>query len=257
MKRINIMMLIALCMASCQVSDPSPKTVQWTDLRDYSITKMGECVVMPAEVLETAIGLDRYLNAADEEKLADTEFYGMISDYGDGTYGVRRKSKNVSFVVATGGKSIWDNDAQWQFANIYYYNHYSGVDAYVEYHFNLTEGPVLIKEAQKDSTWTFNVEDRVTSHIRLMPSDSLYCFRVVASCKEDARNGMSSVASTTSEGLIVREVWEGSGTAYPYKLNSFSGKFIMEISRDNERKDYCIVNFRPGFTPAYTTSRDE
>ena len=114
MKRIYIMMLIALCMVSCQVSDPSPKTVQWSDLRDYSIVKMGECVVMPAEVLETAICLDRYLNATDEEKLADTEFYGMISDYGDGTYGVRRKSKNVSFVVATGGKSIWDNDAQWQ-----------------------------------------------------------------------------------------------------------------------------------------------
>ena len=68
---------------------------------------------------------------------------------------------------------------------------------------------------------------------------------------------MSSVASTTSEGIIMRKVWEGAGTSYPYKKNSFNGKFITEISRDNEQVDYCIINFRPGFTPAYTTSRDE
>lgn len=257
MRKTYIMMLAALCTISCQVSDPSPKILKWNNLRDYSIMKMGECVVLPAEVVETAIGLDRYLRASNEDKIADTEFYGMVSDYGDGTYGVRSKVKNISFIVATEGKSIWDNDAQWQFANISYYDHYSGADTYVEYHFNLQEGPTLNMEPRQDSTWTFKVEDKVTSHVRMMKSDSLYCWRVVASCKEEAKNGMSSVASTTSEGIIMRKVWEGSGTSYPYKKNAFNGKFITEISRDNEQVDYCIINFRPGFTPAYTTSRDE
>ena len=154
------------------------------------------------------------------------------------------------------GKSIWDDDAQWQFAYINYYDYYSGTDTYVEYQFNLPEGPTLIKEAQKDSTWTFSIEDRLTSEIRLMPSDSLKCWHVVASCNETAKNGMTSVASTTSEGMILRKVWEGVGTSYPYKKNSFSGKFITEISKENEQVDYCTMNFRPGFTPSYTTSRD-
>ena len=105
----------------------------------------------------------------------------MISDYGDGTYGVRCKTKNISFIVATEGKSIWDNDACWQFANINYYDYYSGMDTYVEYQFNLSEGPALVKEAQMDSTWTFKVEDRLTSHIRMMQTDSLYSWSVVAS----------------------------------------------------------------------------
>lgn len=256
MRKIYIMMLTALCAVSCQVSDPSPKIVDWSNLRNYSIMKMGECAVMPADVLEMAIGLDRYLNATDEEKLADTEFYGMISDYGEGTYGVRSRIKNISFTVATEGKSIWDYDTQWQFANINYYNFYSGPDTYVDYSFSLPEGPTLTKVARNDSTWTFNVEDKITSHIRLMPTDSLYCWRVVASCREESKNGMNSVASTTSEGLIIREVWEGTGTLYPYKTKSFNGKFITEISRENEQVDFCILNFRPGFTPAYTTSRD-
>ena len=257
MKKIYIIILLALCAISCQVSDPSSRIVNWRNIRDYSLLKMGECVVMPAEVLETAIELDRYLNATDEEKLADKEFYGMISDYGEGTYGVRSKTKNISFTVATEGKSIWDDDAQWQFARIDYYDHYSGSDTYVDYYFNLPEGPTLIKDAQQDSTWIFTVEDKLTSHIRLMPSDSLKSWRVVASCRETAKNGMSSVASTTSEGIITRKVWEGAGTSYPYKINTFSGKFITEISKENEQVDYCIMNFRPGFTPAYTTSRDE
>ena len=256
MKNIYTIALLALCFTSCQVSDPSPKIVDWRNIRDYSLLKMGECVVMPAEVLETAIGLDRYLNATDEEKLADTEFYGMISDYGEGTYGVSSKAKSIAFIVATEGKSIWDDDAQWQFAYINYYDYYSGTDTYVEYQFNLPEGPTLIKEAQKDSTWTFSIEDRLTSEIRLMPSDSLKCWHVVASCNETAKNGMTSVASTTSEGMILRKVWEGVGTSYPYKKNSFSGKFITEISKENEQVDYCTMNFRPGFTPSYTTSRD-
>lgn len=256
MKKIYTLILLAICTVSCQVSDPSPKTLKWGDLRDYSLTKMGECIVMPAEVLEMAIGLDRYLNATNEEKLADTEFYGMVTDFGDGTYGVRGKNRNISFIVATEDKSIWDDDVQWQFANISYYDYYSGTDTYVDYHFSLPEGPTLIKEARKDSTWTFEAEDRIISHIRLMPSDSLYNWKVVASCRESAKNGMSSVSSTTSEGIIMREIWEGIGTSYPYKKNSFSGKFITEISEGNDQIDYCIINFRPGFTPGITTSRD-
>lgn len=256
MKKIYIILFFALCVISCQVSDPSPKIVDRHNLRDYSIMKIGECIVMPSEVVETAIGLDRYLKASNEDKLADTEFYGMISDYGDGTYSVRNNTRNISFIVATEGKSIWDDDAQWQFANIYYYDHYSDTDTFVEYRLNLPEGPTLTKEPQQDSTWTFKVEDKITSHVRLMPSDSLYSWRVVASCKENTKSGVSSVASTTSEGIIVREVWEGTGTTYPYKKNVFNGKFITEISRDKEQVDYCIINFRPGFIPAYTTSRD-
>ena len=152
MRKIYTVMLVVLCAISCQVSNPSPKILKWSDLRDYSIRKMGECIVMPTEVMETAIGLDRYLNASNEEKLNDTEFYGMVSDYGNGTYGVKSRSKNISFVVATEGKSIWNNDAQWQFANISYYDHYSGADTYVEYNFNLQEGPTPNMEPRQDST---------------------------------------------------------------------------------------------------------
>ena len=41
MKKIYTIIVLALCVVSCKVSDPSPKTVQWRDLRDYSINKMG------------------------------------------------------------------------------------------------------------------------------------------------------------------------------------------------------------------------
>lgn len=50
--------------------------------------------------------IDPYFNYVSLEKFADTEFYGMISDYGEGTYGVRRRTKDISFIVATEGKSI-------------------------------------------------------------------------------------------------------------------------------------------------------
>ena len=256
MKKTYILMLIAVCTASCQVSDPYPKIVEWDDLRDYTFAKMGECVVMPSEVLETAIGLDAYLKASNEEKVADKEFYGMVTDYGNNTYGIRGNVKNLYLTVDTKGKSIWDQDAAWEFAQISFYGTYSEIDAYLDFSCNLEEGATIVKENASDSLWTFSYKDRILSHLWLMPSDSLYCWRVVASCREDAKNGMSSVSSTDSQGITIRERWEGANSSYPYKMNSYSGKFMTEICRNNEAVDYCTANFRPGFTTGITTSRD-
>ena len=255
MKKTYILMLIALCAGSCQVSDPSPKVVEWDDLRDYTFAKMGECVVMPSEVMETAIGLDAYLKASNEEKVADKEFYGMITDYGNNTYGIRSNVKNIYLTVDTKGKSIWDADAAWEFADISYYEAYSEVDVYMDFSCELSEGATIVKEQAEDSLWTFSYKDRILSHLWLQPSDSLYCWRVVASCREDADNGMSSVSSTDSQGITTQERWEGSETLYPYKTNSFSGKFMTEISRDDGVVDWCTVNLRPGFTTGVSTSR--
>lgn len=57
-----------------------------------------------------------------------------------------------------------------------------------------------------------------------------------------------SVSATASEGITVREIWEGAGSIYPGKINTFTGKFTTEIFRDNEMVDYCKANFRAGFT---------
>lgn len=257
MKKIYMLMIVALFAGSCQVSDPSPKVVDRDDLRDYSFAKMGECVAMPSEVLETAIGFDAYLRASNEDKMADKEYYGMISDYGNNTYGIRSSVRNISLTVDTKGKSIWDADAAWEFAAISFYDSYSGTDTYIDLSCELSEGATLVKEDAEDSLWTFSYKDRISSHVRLLPADSLYCWRVVASCREESENGMSSVSSTDSQGITIMERWEGAGTLYPYKTNSFSGKFMTEISRNNEVTDWCTANFRPGFTTGVTTSRDQ
>ena len=255
MKKTYILMLIALCAGSCQVSDPSPKVVEWDDLRDYSILKMGECVTMPTEVLETAIELDAYLMASDEEKMTDA-LYGMVSYYGENTYGIRGNG-NTYFTVDTKGESIWEPGARWVFAEINCYEIYSETDVYVDCQYNLNVGGILIKDESKDSTWRFIYSDRVNSEIKMMESDSLYCWHVTGTCREDSENGMSSVSATASEGMKVFERIEGAGTSYPYKANSYSGSFATEIFRQNDKTDFCHLDFRPGFSTGVTTSRSE
>lgn len=258
MKKIYITAVLAFCAISCQVTSPSSKVVRWSDLRNYSLLKMGECVSMPVEIMETAIDLEAYLLATNEEKMSNKDFYGMVTDYGNGTYGVSRRNSNLSFIVDTKGKSIWEAGAAWEFASISFYNLFTEMDVFVENMIDMPEGTLLVKDPSKDSTWTFTAKDKIESVLTLMPSDSLYYWNVKGSCLETSqKNGTNSVSATESAGMTVRKVWKGSDTIYPTLVNSYSGTFATDIYKGNEIIDFCRANFRPGFTSTFTTSRSE
>lgn len=257
MKKIYIISIMALTLASCQVSNPYSKVTTSTSLIEYSLGRMTECVIMPAEILETAIGLDAYLKSSDEEKTMNRIYYGVVSDYGNNTYGVYtsdNRELHLSFIVDTKGKSIWEDDVEWEFASISGDGGYYDQNIYVNLFLDFGEGPTLTK-AKGDSTWTFTVQNKLKSDMKLLNSDSLYHWNIVAFCTDEGENDMTSYSSTGNDGINIVEHWEGVGSTYPYRTNSYGGTFNTDIYKANEKVDFSTSTFRPGFETRFVTSR--
>lgn len=254
MKKIYAYIALAIATASCMVSNPSNMVVGEYELVSYTSIQMGRCVVMPAELVETMIGFEAYLNKSDEEKLLDAEFYGNVSYLGEETYSIKSSTKALYCIVDTDGKSILENGTEWEFGSISFYDNY--VDENLSAYFQdiITEGGKLKAVNVEEGIWAFNVEN-AESIICKVPSDSLQGWNVKGSCCEFAENGTRSVSTTGEDGITYRKVMVDQNSVYPYKRASYSGTFTTEIYKGNEKVDWCMFAFRPGFNSTVTCSR--
>lgn len=254
MRKIYLAAMIMTALVSCQITNPYSREVTANDLLDYSNAQMGRCVTLPAELMDVLTGLEDYLNKSDEEKIYDRKYYGMVSDYGSGVYGLSRRVNGLNCIVDTKGTSLWEEGAEWEFSGIGYYGDYADNKIYIHHDINFAEVAVLKMENPSDSIWTFHA-DNVTSRIKMMVSDSLKVWNVEGYCKNTGEGEYHSVSTTGEGGMTVRKVWRDAGSAYPYQEISYSGSFATDIYKGDRKADFCTVTFRPGFSSSYSTSR--
>jgi hypothetical protein len=254
MKKIYAYMMTILALASCQVTNPSSKVVEANDLMNYNHGEMGRCVTCPAELLDVLIGFEEYMHKSDEDKMYDQKYYGRITDYGSDTYGISAQVSGLNCTVNTGGKSIWEEGAEWEFSIISYYGHYKDPMFYINHEVYFDKGGVLKMENPSDSVWTFHA-DGMESRIRMIKSDSTMVWNVEGHIKETGENGLSSVSTTGANGMSVKKVWIDLGTTYPRQEISYSGSFSTDFYKNDEKIDFCTITFRPGFTLSCTASR--
>ena len=254
MKKIYAYMMTILALASCQVTNPYSKVVDANDLMIYNHGELGRCVTCPAELLDVLIGFEEYLNKSDEDKMYDQKYYGRITDYGSDTYGISAQISGLNCTVDTGGKSIWEEGAEWEFSVISYYGHYNDSQLYINHDVYFDKGGVLKMENPADSVWTFHA-DNVESRVKMIMTDSTRVWKVEGHCRVNGENGLSSVSATGAEGMSVRKVWVDLGTTYPRQEISYSGSFSTDLFKGDEKIDFCTMTFRPGFAASCTTSR--
>ena len=254
MKKIYAYIALAIVSTGCLVNNPYEQVVDQSDLINYTSIQLGRCATMPAELIETMVDFEKYLNKSDEEKLLDAEFYGNVSFFGDDTYGVKSATKSLYCIVDTGGKSIHEDGAEWEFASISFYGNYTDESISAYFQDIIIDGGKLKTVDSKAGIWTFNAEG-IESKITKVPSDSLQAWNIVGSCIEKAENGMRSTSTTGEDGITYRKVMMDQNTVYPYIRASYSGTFTTEIYKGNEKVDWCRFAFRPGFNSTVTCSR--
>ena len=256
MKKIYAYIALAIVSTGCLVNNPYERVVGQSDLVNYTSTQLGRCATMPAELIETMVDFEKYLNKSDEEKLLDAEFYGNVSFFGDDTYGVKSATKSLYCIVDTGGKSIHEDGAEWEFASISFYGNYTDESISSYFQDIIIEGGKLKTVDSKTGIWTFNAEN-IESKITKVPGDSLQAWNIIGSCTEHAGNGIRSTSTTGEDGITYRKVMMDRNTVYPYIRASYSGTFTTEIFKENEKTDWCRFAFRPGFNSTVTSSREE
>lgn len=254
MKKIYAYIALAIASTGCLVNNPYEKVVDHSDLINYTSIQLGRCATMPAELIETMVDFEKYLNKSDEEKLLDAEFYGNVSFFGDDTYGVKSGTKSLYCIVDTGGKSIHEDGAEWEFSSISFYGNYTDESITSYFQDIIIEGGKLKTVDSKAGIWTFNAEN-IESKIIRVPSDSLQAWNIIGSCIENADNGMRSNSTTGEDGITYRKVMMDQNTVYPYIRASYSGTFTTEFFKGNEKVDWCMLAFRPGFNSTVTSSR--
>lgn len=254
MRRIYTYVIYALTLTGCIVSAPSNQVVNQTSLTNYTSIQMGRCVVMPAELVETMLGFDAYLQKTDEDKLLDGEYYGNVSYYGEDTYEVKCRTKSLYCIVDTGGSSILKDGTEWEFASISFYDNYTDSNLSAYFGDIITENGILKTVNASEGEWSFNAEN-VESTIKKVMGESLTGWNIIGNCSEAADNGMISSSTTGDGGITYRKVLEGEETVYPYKRASYSGTFMTEICKAGVMVDWCMFTFRPGFNSTVTSSR--
>lgn len=256
MKKIYAYIALAIVSTGCLVNNPYERVVGQSDLVNYTSTQLGRCATMPAELIETMVDFEKYLDKSDEEKLLDAEFYGNVSFFGEDTYGVKSATKSLYCIVDTGGKSIHEDGVEWEFASISFYGNYTDESISSYFQDIIIEGGKLKTVDSKTGIWTFNAEN-IESKITKVPGDSLQAWNIIGSCTEHAGNGIRSTSTTGEDGITYRKVMMDRNTVYPYIRASYSGTFTTEIFKENEKTDWCRFAFRPGFNSTVTSSREE
>ena len=252
MKRIFAYTVLVLALVGCTVTNPSNPTVTSTELIFYSTSHFGHCVAMPAELMNVVLDFDEYLKKSEEDMIHDKNFYGVASYLGENSYRISHHKIGLSCTLDTGGKSILDQDAVWEFSNISYYGYYGDSSIGMSYDIYLNE--VSSIKMLADSTWSFTGPN-IESTLEMVKTDSTRCWNVQGRSIENTED-IYSVSTTGEEGMKIWCIDQNIDEKYSSRSLSYSGTFATDIYKDDKVIDFCRFAFRPGFNSTITTSRN-
>ncbi len=110
MKRYMIFFAICSCLMSCEVESADKPTRERYSLESYAAESAEGRVVFPLAMMETALNIEAYENAAPEEKVKMTYIFNSLLSQEDGYV-----MKNFhSFHLTPDEKSIYEPGASWK-----------------------------------------------------------------------------------------------------------------------------------------------
>ena len=259
-----VVALAALMATSCELESRNINALTRGELEQYASALYRNHVLLPADMVEFSLELDAYLALTDEQKQDDPRFYRRVHEIGEGVY--QFLDDYLTCVVETGGKSVWDEGAEWKFPE---YNSRSFVGSNIgmggsETRWNawITEEMKLIFNADTmgEAMLMVQVEgagEKLLMALKSREADAVNTWNLSVQGTDYGRNALrSEYGSGIGNGGIVLKTEPRSGDAGKYSRSKYSdGDFYIDIYDGDTRIDWVTVHLRSDSSNIYETSR--
>lgn len=226
-------------------------TLTSDDLKAYASDVFSGHVIMPVALAEFALDLDVYLSLPEAEKINDFRFYGKIKKLEDNFYLIDDGRTVCS--VKTGGKSLWEADAKWEFLS---FSTTSWLLTHGKIYCNVSSGVVLESyPGDEGSIRLFSMiygDDPVGMELMEIDDEGRCRWNIGSTGRVIDTDGYWSEYMTGSEGISVVNRYNEA-----YKADEYicGGEFLVNIYRNDEPLDWCKAVFTPGYDTDFKTSR--
>ena len=257
--------LAALVALSCKLESGNINALSRVELEQYASALYRNHVLLPADMVEFSIELDAYMAMTDEQKQANPCFYRTVREIGEGVY--QFQEDYLTCIVETGGKSVWDEGAEWKFVE---YNSRSfvgsdiGMGGYADRRWNawITEEVKLTFNADTmgEALLMVQVEGANGKLLMALESqeyDAINVWNMSVQGTDYGRNALwSEYGSGVGNGGIVLKTEPRIGDDGKYSRSKYSdGEFYVDIYDGNTRIDWVTVHLRSDSSNIYETSR--
>ena len=252
--------VVAASMISCEIADPVIRPLGSEELKDYAGKLLSNSALLPVEMVDMAVDLDEYLALPEEEKQKDKRFYGRLSVLGDNIYKV--SYSGFSCIVDTGGRSVWENGAQWKFTEFVTWVYATGFGE-GGWRTSITEDVTVTFSSDTLGEALLMVKVQMPASKALMALQSreegLNTWNMAVIGVDIGNNGLRAEYSSGegTGGLKVTRRWvvdkENPGERVKEKV--CEGMFFVDIYNGSQKIDWVRLTLKPGYSSEYETSR--
>lgn len=263
MKKIFVLIaaaVVAASMISCEIADPDIVPLGRAELKDYAGKLLSNSALLPVEMVDMAIDLDEYLALPEEEKQKDKRFYGRLSMLGDNIYKV--SYSGFSCIVDTGGRSVWENGAQWKFMEFVTWVYATGFGE-GGWRTSITEDVTVTFTSDTVGEALLMAHVLMHSGQALMALESreegLCAWNMAVKGVDMGNDGLRAEYSSGegTGGLKVTRRWvvDKDNPVEQVKEKLCEGMFFVDIYNGSQKIDWVKLTLRPGYSSEYETSR--
>ena len=252
--------VVAASMISCEIADPVIRPLGSEELKDYAEKLLSNSALLPVEMVDFAIDLDEYLALSEEEKQKDKRFYGRLSVLGDNIYKV--SYSGFSCIVDTGGRSVWENGAQWKFTEFVTWVYTTGFGE-GGWRTSITEDVTVTFSSDTIGEALLMVQVQMPASEALMALKSReeglntwnMAVRGVDTGNDGLRTEYSSGEGTGDLKVFRRWAVDEENPEEQVKEKVCEGMFFVDIYNGSQKIDWVRLTLKPGYSSEYETSR--
>lgn len=251
MKRLLIFAAVLSGVVSCELYGGYITQNTQQQLQKYTLDAFSGHVLMPVMMAELAVDFDAYLSLTDEDKAKDFRFYGNIRNPEENTYQI--ELDDLSCTLRTGGRSIWDDGAQWTFLSFGAHtdlNGQGGLYCSVSEKIILDSAPVAPADTSV-RIFSMSYGDDPVGMVLCSYKDGQFEWNVGSRGVNVDGDGYVAEYTTGTDGVKVTRRYNQSLSGYEYICD---GDFLVTVFKDNEPIDMCKAVFEPGLKTQFVSS---
>ena len=252
MKQLYILSALLFVLASCELYVGEYRQDTQDALQEYTMDAFSSYVIMPVMMAELAVDFDAYLRLTEEEKAKDFRFYGNIRNPEPDMYLIGLDG--LTCTLQTGGKSIWDEGAEWTCLSFTADTDLNGSGGL---YCSAAEKTVLDSDpvASGDTSlriFSTQLGKNPVGMVLCSLAEGCYEWNVGSNGQLSDTDGYMAEYMTGANGINVTKRYNEDLEGYEYIC---SGDFLVTVFRNNEPIDMCKAVFKPGFRAQFVSGK--
>ncbi len=250
--------MAALMAISCEIEWGKIDALTRKELEEYAWALYRNHVLLPADMVDLSIGLDAYISMPEDQMPEDSCFHGKVREISAGVY--EYMDDHLTCVVDTGGKSVWDEGAEWKFME-YTSGSFVGGNSGRRWYAWITDDIKLTFGADTIGDALLMVQVDAADGNVLMALNSMESgvneWNLSVQGTDVGTNGLrTEYGSGLGTGDIILKTGPGEDAPERYSRGKLSeGSFYVDIYDGDKVIDWVILHLRSGSSHIYETSR--